>query len=214
MKRISPLFPATGVAAVVLCATLAGCSSGTKTATTSSASAASSASATSASTSSAAAGSTDTESTDTAHYADVTLPELPGWSDNPDVKWQEGNDLYHVAAIQYGETGANIQVLISRSSKPGEDPIEAAKSFAADPLADGCVKSAEPDPTSMSGFNGFLNAFKCNDGTALFQEAFGIHETAAAPASVVALIGASSIEQVNTLTEALDLITSKGTIAP
>lgn len=214
MKRISPLLPATGVAAMVLCATLAGCSSGTKTATTSSATAASSASTTSSSASSTAAESTDPESTDTAHYADVTLPDLPGWSDSPDVKWQEGNDLYHVAAIQYGETGANIQVLISRSSKPGEDPIEGAKSFAADPLADGCVKSAEPDPTSMSGFNGFLNAFKCNDGTALFQEAFGIHETAAAPASVVALIGASSIDQVTTLTEALDLITSKGTIVP
>jgi len=209
MKKTSSLLPATGVAALILSMTLAGCSSGTKTETTSSATAESSASATSDSTSSAAA-----ESTDTAHYADVTLPELPGWSDSPDVKWQEGENLYHVAAIQYGETGANIQVLISRSDKPGEDPIEAAKSFAADPLAEGCIKSAEPDPTSMSGFNGFLNAFKCNDGTALFQEAFGIHETAAAPASVVALIGASSIDQVNTLTEALDLITSKGTITP
>jgi len=213
MKKISPLLPAAGVAALVLSMTLAGCSSGTKTATTSSATAASSASATSSSASSTAAETTDPESADTAHYADVTLPELPGWSDNPDVKWQEGNDFYHVAAIRYGETSANIQVFIVRGA-PGEDPIEGAKLFAADPLADGCVKSAEPDPTSMSGFKGFLNAFKCNDGTVLFQEALGIHETAAAPASVVALIGASSIDQVDTLTEALDLITNKGTIVP
>ena len=209
MTRTSPLLAATGVTALILSVTLAGCGSGTKTEMSSSASATSQSASASASATSTAA-----ESTDTEHYADVTLPELPGWSDNPDVKWEEGNSLYHVAAIQYGETGANIQVLISRSDKPGGDPIDAAKSFAADPLADGCVKSAEPDPTSMSGFNGFLNAFKCNDGTALFQEAFGIHETAAAPASVVALIGASSIDQVNTLTEALDLITSKGTITP
>jgi len=209
MTRTSPLLAATGVAALILSVTLAGCGSGTKTEMSSSASATSEASSASASATSTAA-----ESTDTAHYADVTLPELPGWSDNPDVKWEEGNNLYHVAAIQYGETGANIQVLIARSDKPGDDPTAAAQSFAADPLAEGCVKSAEPDPTSMSGFNGFLNAFKCSDGTALFQEAFGIHETAAAPASIVALIGASSIDQVNILTEALDLITSKGTITP
>jgi len=199
----------TAGAALIASMALAGCGSGTKTETSSSSAAASSASSAAASDPS-----TTGEATDTAHYADVTLPELPGWSDNPDVKWEEGNDLYHVAAIQYGETGANIQVLIARSDKPGEDPTAAAQAFAADPLADGCEKSAEPDPTSMSGFNGFLNAFKCSDGTALFQEAFGIHETAAAPASIVALIGASSIDQVKTLTEALDLITSKGTITP
>jgi len=210
MTSSTRLVSATGVAALLVSATLAGCSSGAKTESSSSTASSAAESASSAS----SAASTAAESTDTAHYADVTLPELPGWSDNPGVKWEEGDNLYHVAAIQYGETGANIQVLIARSDKPGDDPTAAAQSFAADPLADGCVKSAEPDPTSMSGFNGFLNAFKCSDGTALFQEAFGIHETAAAPASIVALIGASSVDQVDKLTEALDLITSKGTITP
>jgi len=206
MKK-SLLIPATGVAALLLSATLAGCGSGSKTATSSSAAS------TSSSPASTSASATSTTA-DTAHYADVTLPELPGWSDDPDVKWQEGNDFYHVAALKYGETPTSIQVLIARSTKPGEDPMQGAQQIAADPLVDGCVKSAEPDPTTMSGFNGFLNAFKCNDGTALFQEAFGIHETAAAPAAVVVITGVSSMDNVDKVTEALDLITSKGTITP
>ena len=206
MKK-SLLIPATGVAALLLSATLAGCGSGSKTA------ASSSAASTSSSSASTSASATSTTA-DTAHYADVTLPELPGWSDDPNVKWQEGNDFYHVAALKYGETPTSIQVLIARADKPGEDPMQGAQQLAADPLVDGCVKSAEPDPTTMSGFSGFLNAFKCNDGTALFQEAFGIHETAAAPAAVVLMTGISNMDNVNRVTEALDLITSKGTIVP
>jgi len=143
----------------------------------------------------------------------VTLPELPGWSDDPNVKWEEGNDFYHVAALKYGETPTSIQVLIARADKPGEDPIQAAKQIAGQ-LPTGCEPNGDPAPATMSGFNGFLNVFKCSGGTATFQEAFGIHDTAAAPASVVLLLGVSSIDQMTTMTEALDLITSKGTIVP
>ncbi|MEI6698137.1 MAG: hypothetical protein WCK99_03905 [Mycobacteriaceae bacterium] len=209
MKK-SLLIPATGVAALLVSTTLAGCSSGAKTA--SSSSTASSTSASASSTSSAA--STAAESTDTAHYADVTLPELPGWSDDPDVEWEEGNEFYHVAALKYGETPTSIQVLIARADKPGEDPLLAAQQIAGQ-LPTGCEPNGDPAPATMSGFNGFLNVFKCNNGTtATFQEAFGIQDTAAAPASVVLLLGVSSIDQMTKMTETLDLITSKGTIVP
>jgi hypothetical protein len=201
------LAAATG-AALIASAALAGCGSGTKTEPSTSSAAASSASSAAASEPSTAA-----ESADTAHYADVTLPELPGWSDDPDVKWEEGNDFYHVAALKYGETPTSIQVLIARSDKPGEDPITAAQQIAAE-VPKGCEPNGAPDPTSMSGFDGFLNAFGCENGVVQFQEALGVHETAAAPASVVLLLGVAGVDQVDKLKEALALITEKGTIVP
>ena len=66
----------------------------------------------------------------------------------------------------------------------------------------------------MSGFNGYLNAFGCENGIVQFQEALGVHETAAAPASVVLLLGVAGVDQVDKLKEALALITEKGTIVP
>lgn len=212
MKRISPLLPATGVAAMVLCATLAGCSSGTKTATTSSATAASSASATSSSASSTAAESTDPESTDTAHYADVTLPDLPGWSDDPNVAWQEGNDYYHVAALKYGETATSIQVLIRRLD-PGNDPVEGAKALVAK-ATDGCELNGDPAPATMSGFNGYSAESSCKSGVQNSELALGINETSSAPPSVVYIAGISTSETAAKVKEALDLIASEGTIVP
>lgn len=210
MKK-SLLIPATGVAALLVSTTLAGCSSGAKTA--SSSSTASSTSASASSTSSAA--STAAESTDTAHYADVTLPELPGWSDDPNVKWEEGNDLYHVAALMYGETATQIQVLILRAV-PGEpfgDPVEVAKGLATN-ATDGCQLNGDVAPATMSGFNGYRAEFSCSTGVQKNKLALAIHETSSAPPSVVYILGLSSPESAAKVKEALDLITSKGTIVP
>jgi len=206
MKNSTLLVPATGVAALLLSATLAGCGSGAKTASpTSAASTTSSAASTSASASS--------TTTDTAHYADVTLPELPGWSNDPSVKWEEGNDFYHVAALKYGETNTTIQVLIGRGS-PGDDPIQAAKAIAAKGASDSCQPNGDPAPTTMSGFNGYRIEFGCKSGVQQTNIALGIHETAAAPPSVVLIVGASLSDNADKVKEALNLITSKGTIVP
>ena len=199
------LVSATGVAALLVSATLAGCSSGAKTASTSStaSSASSSASSTSSATSTAA---------DTAHYADVTLPELPGWSDDPNVKWQEGNEFYHVAALKYGETATSIQVVIRRLD-PGNNPVEGAKALVAT-ATDGCQLNGDPAPATMSGFSGYSAESSCKGGVQNSEIALGIHETSSAPPSVVYIAGASTSENAAKVKEALDLITSKGTIVP
>ena len=212
MTNKNLLVPATGLAAAVLSMALVGCGSGSKTASSSSSAATSSASSASGSASESSP-STSGQPADNAHYADVTLPDLPGWSDDQGVKWEEGNDFYHVAALKYGETPTSIQVLIARSDKPGEDPIQAAQQIAAE-VPKGCQPNGAPEPTSMSGFNGYLNAFGCENGIVQFQEALGVHETAAAPASVVLLLGVAGVDQVDKLKEALALITEKGTIVP
>ncbi len=209
MTKSTLLVPATGVAALLLSASLAGCGSGATTVSPTSA-ANSTSSATSTSASSASSSST---AADTAHYADVTLPELPGWSNDPSIKWLEGNDTYHVAALQYGETATSIQVLIARL-KPGQDPVEGAKTLAAAAVADGCQPNGDPAPATMSGFTGYRIEFGCKGGVQQTNIALGIHETAAAPASVVLIAGASLSDNADKVKDALSLITSKGTIVP
>jgi hypothetical protein len=138
---------------------------------------------------------------------------LPGWSNDPSIKWLEGNDTYHVAALQYGETATSIQVLIARL-KPGQDPVEGAKTLAAAAVADGCQPNGDPAPATMSGFTGYRIEFGCKGGVQQTNIALGIHETAAAPASVVLIAGASLSDNADKVKDALSLITSKGTIVP
>jgi len=128
------------------------------------------------------------------------------------VEWQEGNDLYHVAALKYGEAATNIQVLISRGD-PGNDPLEGAKALAT-MATDGCQLNGDVASTTMSGFNGYRAEFSCKSGVQKSSLALGIHETSSAPPSVVYIVGLSTSETAAKVKEALDLIASKGTIVP
>jgi len=205
MKK-SLLVPATGVAALALSVTLAGCGSGSKTASSSTASAASTA------TSSAASASS---TTDTAHKVAVTLPEIPGWSDDVKIEFPFGGDM--LASIKHGDDASIIVVALTFEKGTFEKGDDMAKY-----LRDAVVKESElggdckmgdPAPATMSGYSGFVNT--CLGGQlSQTRASFGVPETTDAPASMVQMIGGSANSFFDQAKEAFNQIIEEGTIVP
>ena len=199
MKARAATVSVAGIAALAASVMLAGCGSGSKTASSSTASAASTAA------SSAASNTT----TDTAHKVAVTLPEIPGWSDGPKTEIP-GTDV--LAAIKLGED-ASISVG-AQQLKKGEDPAQYARdAVTGDSTVGGGCKMGDPDPATMSGYSGFRS--RCLGGQiSQIRAAFGVPETADAPASWVFMTGLSANSFFDQLEEALNQIIEKGAIVP
>ncbi len=200
MKVRAATVSVAGVVALAASVMLAGCGSGSKTASSSSASAASTAASSAESASS---------TTDTARKVAVTLPEIPGWSDGP-ITEIPGADM--LAAIKHGDD-ATINVLAS-TLKKGDDLAQNVRdAVTGDSTVGGGCKTGDPAPATMSGYSGLLSTC-LGEQISQTRAAFGVPETADAPASFVLMTGLSANSFFDQVEEALNQIVEEGTISP
>ena len=198
MKVRAATVSVAGIAALAASAMLAGCGSGSKTASSSSASAAS--------TAASSAESAPSTATDTARKITLTLPEIPGWTD--DAK----TDPDMLAAIKHGDdAGINV---FAATLKKGDDLAQNVRdAVTGDSTVGGGCKTGDPAPATMSGYSGLLSTC-LGEQISKERAAFGVPETADAPASLVLITGLSANSFFDQVKEALNQIVEEGTIVP
>jgi len=221
-----------GVAALAASVMLAGCGSGSKTASSSTAP-----SSTESASSSAAASTSSAESTSAAESSTaadtalpvITVPELPGWSDDPTVSWSSPDGTKAFAG-KYGDS-ATLQVDGFRGG-PGDDvSSEGIKKMLEDPnagmavvrastdkditLADTCEPNGGPVPATMGEANGYRGDFSCNSrGVQGTLAILAIPGSGDAPGTAVLIVGRAKPADAAALKEAVDLVLSEGTVVP
>jgi len=215
-----------GVAALVASVMLAGCGSGSKTASSSTAP-----SSTKSASSSAAASTSSAESTSAAESSTaadtalpvITVPELPGWSDDPTVNWIGGGDGTKAFAGKYGDS-ATLQVQ-GGPGGPGDDLSSEgikkelvgagmAVALAGTDMADTCEPNGGPVPATMGEANGYRGDFSCHSGVQGTVAMLGIPGTGDAPGTIVVIVGRAEPADAAALKEAVDLVLSEGTVVP
>ncbi|MFN0142472.1 MAG: LpqN/LpqT family lipoprotein [Mycobacterium sp.] len=204
--------PATGVAALVLTVTLAGCGSASKTASSNSVAGSGESSASSAAASSAPAAATQPGPPGS---PTVTLPELPGWSgDSATLK----DDPSILAAVHYDETPDEAFIAVSMVAVDGPDQAIPAASAGANKLnnVDNCAFEGAIDETSISGFQGFQATQICTPSTTTRvseTRAIAVPNTSGT-SYVVVITGTAKQDQMGALDDAMKLVDSETTITP
>jgi len=117
-----------------------------------------------------------------------------------------------LAAIKHGDDGG-INVIAS-TLKMGDDLIQNIRdAVSGDSTVGGGCKTGDPAPATMSGYSGFLSTC-IGEQISQTRAAFGVPETAGAPASMVLMSGLSGNSFFDQLKEALNQIVEEGTIVP
>ena len=226
MKVRAATVSVAGVAALAASVMLAGCGSGSKTASSSTApSSTKSASSSAAASTSSAESTSASESSTAANIAlpVITVPALPGWSDDPTVNWVGGGNETKAFAGKYGDS-ATLQVQGSRA-EPGDDlSSEGVKKIietagmavvmVGTDMEDLCLPNGGPVPATMGEANGFRGDFSCHSGVQGTVAIVTIPGAGDAPGTGVVIVGRAKPADAAALKEAVDLILSGGTVVP
>ena len=205
MKVRAATVSVAGIAALAASVMLAGCGSGSKTASSSTASAAS--------TAASSAESAPSTATDTARQVTLTLPEVPGWTSKPADELQAPTETnYQLASLSSGEN--YFISVVARILQSGDDMAELTKQAVIQPSKK-CQSAGDPVPLTMSGFDGSKGVFNCDSGGSQIVGALAIPQTADRPATFLMILGdTGSSTDAAPVEEAFNLITSEGTIVP
>jgi len=210
MRNTTLLVPVTGVAALVLSATLAGCGSASKSTSSSSVPGSAESSASSASASSAPAAATQPGPPGS---PTVTLPELPGWSGDSALLNAHTTEA-DLAALHYDKAPDASTLIVGLIAADNVDQANSMASAASNKANTDCAFQGTVDEISISGFQGFKDIQNCAPATgSFFQERRSIVvPNPNGAAWIVLMLGTAKPDLAGALTDAMALIDAGTTI--